>query len=315
MQPERWLVAIGGNALADPHDLRDLAHQEEKAQLLAGPLVDVLAQGIRLVIVHGNGPQVGGRLIQDEAARNEVPPTPLHVCVAETQGQIGHYLTLAIQDELQQRGLQLPVACLLTHVLVDPDAPEFKQPDKPVGPIYADDAARDMTRERGWRMARVPEGGWRRVVPSPRPLDILEEQAIRLLLDAGWCVIAGGGGGIPLARGSDGRLRGVDAVVDKDYVAERLATAVGASRLIVLTDVPGAALAFDSKQRRFLDRTTANEAHRYLDEGQFAAGSMRPKVEACTEFLAHGGREATIAATEDAAAAFEGRAGTRITSG
>ena len=308
---DRWLVAVGGNALADPHDARDLARQEEKAALLAVALADLLAVGIRLLMVHGNGPQVGARLIQSEAARQQVPPSPLHVCVAETQGQIGHYLTLALVNEVRHRGLAVPVASLVTHVLVDPQAPEFQHPDKPVGPIHDEDEARRLVAERGWQMDRTADGGWRRVVPSPRPLEVLERRAVERLLEDGFCVIAGGGGGVPLIEGEAG-LRGVDVVVDKDYVAERLATAVGASRLIILTNVPGAALSFTGPQRRFLEEMTVEEAQMHLRRGEFAPGSMGPKVEACLEFLAAGGHEAVIAATIDADAAFQGRAGTRI---
>ncbi len=308
--PDRWLVAVGGNALADPHDPQDLARQGEKATALAGPLVDLLAKGIRLVIVHGNGPQVGARLIQNEAAAAQVPPSQLHVCVAETQGQMGHHISLALLNELRRRGLDIPVVTVLTHVLVDPAAPEFQQPDKPVGPVYPETEARRLAAERGWQIAAV-HGGWRRVAPSPRPLAVVEQGAIERLLEAGVCVIAGGGGGIPVAPDGTG-LRGVDAVVDKDHTAERLATAARASRLVILTDVPGAALSFESERPQFLDRMTVTEARLHLNRGEFAPGSMAPKVEACLEFLEAGGEEAVIAATADAAAALQSRAGTRV---
>lgn len=309
--PDRWVVAIGGNALADPHNARGLAQQGERAVALAVPLVDLLSQGIRLLIVHGNGPQVGARLIQNDAARQQVPPSPLHVCVAETQGQMGHYLALALQNEAQRRGLGVPVVSLVTHVLVDPQAPEFQHPDKPVGPVYSEAEAQQIAAEHAWRMTKLRDGGWRRVVPSPRPLSVVELPVVERLLGDGVCIITGGGGGIPVARG-DGRSYGVDAVVDKDYTAERLATAVAATRLIILTDVPGAALAFSSPQQRFLNEITAAEARQHWQRGEFARGSMGPKVEACLNFLEQGGQEAIIAATADAAAAFRGDAGTRI---
>ncbi len=311
---DRWLVAVGGNALADPHDPSDLARQEEKAAALAPALADVLASGVRLVIVHGNGPQVGARLVQNDAAREQVPPSPLHVCVAETQGQMGHYLALAVLNEARRQGLATPVVALVTHVLVDPGAPEFQRPDKPVGPVYEEAEARRLAAERGWQVAPAAGGGWRRVVPSPRPLAVIEQPAVERLVDGGFCVVAGGGGGIPLAE-VESRLRAADAVVDKDYVAERLATGVGASRLVILTDVPGAALSFGGPQRRFLAEMTVAEAGAHLERGEFAPGSMGPKVEACLEFLEAGGREAVIAATADAAEAFQGRAGTRIVRG
>ena len=309
---DRWVVAIGGNALADPHDPAALAHQGEKAAALAGPLVNVLAGGKRLVIVHGNGPQVGARLIQNEAARDQVPPSPLHICVAETQGQIGHHLSLGLLQELRIRGLSIPVVCLVTHVMVDPGAAEFTHPDKPIGPVYGSDEAARLASSRGWQMSEVAGGGCRRVVPSPRPLGVVEGAAIERLVADWSCVIAGGGGGIPLVSGRDG-MTGVDAVVDKDYTAERIATAIGASRLVILTDVPGAALSFATPQQQFVREMNVREAREHLERGEFAPGSMAPKVEACIEFLGAGGEEAVIAATTEAGAAFGGDAGTRIT--
>jgi carbamate kinase len=225
---------------------------------------------------------------------------------------MGHYLALALSSEIVRRGIDVPVVCVVTHVIVAPGAPEFEHPDKPVGPAYAEAEARRLAAERGWDVRRAAGGGWRRVVASPRPVRALEEEVVRLLLDAGICVIAGGGGGVPVAEGLDG-LRGVDAVIDKDYTAERLAASLGASRLVVLTDVPGAALAFATPGRRYLREMSVAEARVHLERGEFAPGSMAPKVEACVEFVEAGGGEAVIAATSDAAAAFEGRAGTRIT--
>lgn len=309
-----WTIAVGGNALADPHDPSALSRQGEKAAALAGPLTDVLASGKRLLIVHGNGPQVGARLIQNEAGRDQVPPAPLHVCVAETQGQIGHHLALALADALRLRGLSVPVACVVTHVWVDPGSPEFARPEKPVGPVYSIAEAQWLASEQGWVMHDVPGGGLRRVVPSPRPLRVVEEEAVRQLLEAGVCVIAGGGGGVPVEDGAQG-LRGVDAVVDKDYTAELLATAVGASRLVVLTDVPGAALAFGKASQQFIGRTTVSEAREHLARGEFAPGSMAPKVEACVEFIEAGGEVAVIASTQEAVRALAGDGGTRITAG
>ena len=309
---DRWVVAIGGNALADPHDPKALAHQGEKAAALAGPLVDVLAGGTRLVIVHGNGPQVGARLIQNEAARGQVPPSPLHICVAETQGQIGHHLSLGLLQELLIRGLSIPVVCLVTHVMVDAGAAEFSRPDKPVGPVYASEEAARLASGQEWQMSEVAGGGFRRVVPSPRPLGVVEGAAIERLIADRSCVIAGGGGGIPVAPGWDGMI-GVDAVVDKYYTAERIATVIGSSRLVILTDVPGAALSFATPQQQFVREMNVREAREHLERGEFAPGSMAPKVEACIEFLGAGGEEAIIAARTEAGAALGGAAGTRIT--
>jgi len=308
---DRWVVAIGGNALADPRDPLDLAHQQEKANALAKPLVDVLASGTRLVIVHGNGPQVGARLIQGEAARKEVPTQPLYVCVAETQAEIGHYISSALTGEASSRSIDVRAITLVTHILVDDTAPEFESPDKPVGPAYEEAEAKSLTRERGWEIRETGGALWRRVVASPKPLAVVEERGIGLLLDGGYCVIAAGGGGIPMARAGSS-VRPVEAVVDKDYSAEKIATAIGASQLIVLTDVPGAAVSFSGRERRFLGEIAAKEARAHLARGEFAPGSMRPKVEACIEFIKAGGDVAIIASVEDAARAFEGHAGTRV---
>jgi carbamate kinase len=312
--PRLWVVAIGGNALANPHDPLALAGQDQEAAALAVPLVDAIARGMRLVIVHGNGPQVGARLIQNEAARDQVPASPLHVCVAETQGQMGHHLALALEDGLGCRGVERRVACVITHVVVDPRAREFESPEKPVGPVYGPGEAERLAAAHVWVMREVAGGGLRRVVASPRPLGIIEEAAIRCLVDAGVCVIAGGGGGVPVAEGPGG-LRGVDAVVDKDYTAELLATLLGASRLVVLTDVPGAALSFGQSGERFMGEMAVAEARRHLEAGEFAPGSMAPKVEACVEFIEAGGEVAIIASTGEAASALAGDAGTRIKAG
>ena len=310
-RPDRWVVAIGGNALANPHHPGELARQGERAASLAGPLVDALARGKQLIIVHGNGPQVGARLIQSETARSQVPPLPLHVLVAETQGQMGHYLALALSTQTARRPAPVPVICVVTHVLVDPRAPEFAHPSKPVGPTYPEEDARRLAVERHWDVREVAGGGWRRVVPSPRPLAVIEQASINRLVEEGACVIAGGGGGVPVARGEKG-LYGIDAVVDKDYAAERIATAARATRLVVLTDVPGAALSFGKKGQEYLKEMTVTQAREHLARGEFAPGSMAPKIEACIEFVQSGGSEAVIAAVGAAGAALRGGAGTRI---
>jgi len=306
---ERWVVAIGGNALADPHDPRDLARQAEHAEPLAAAFAGLLAEGKRLVLVHGNGPQVGARLLQNEAATATVPPSPLHICVAETQGQTGHVLSLALARALRARGIALPVACVVTHVIVERETPQ--DATKPVGLVYAEEEAHRLAAERGWQVARVP-GGWRRVVPSPRPATVLEQPAIDALLAAGACVVAGGGGGIPLIEDAGG-LSAVEAVVDKDYTAQRIATAIGARCLVFLTDVEGVALSFGGAQQQFLSAMTIADAHEHATRGEFAPGSMEPKVEAAIDFLEAGGEEARIASVSVAASALAGRGGTEIT--
>jgi carbamate kinase len=306
------VVAIGGNALADPHDPAALQHQGEKAESLAGALAAALVDGAHLIIVHGNGPQVGARLIQNDAARREVPESPLHVCVAETQGQIGHYLAHALRRRLDKLRNDTPIACLITHVVVDSNAPEFARPDKPVGPTYTADRAVAVRATHEWQLAAVPGGGFRRVVPSPRPLEVIESTAVARLVADGFCVIAGGGGGVPVSTRAQGS-RPLDAVVDKDYTAQLLASGTGAERLIILTDVPGVALSFGKTGERYLKSMRAQDARSHLQRGEFAAGSMAPKVEACLDFLTGGGRDAIIAHHADAAKALRGAAGTRVT--
>lgn len=307
----RYVVAIGGNALSDPRKMAGAEEQGRKIEQVAIHLVDQMQRGISLLVVHGNGAQVGARLLQNEAARDEVAPSSLPVCIAETQGQLGHQFVLAISSELRRRELETDVACLITHVLVDPEALASEEPAKPIGPAYSDESVEALRRERGWTMARV-EGGWRRVVPSPRPVAVLETEAITTLLDRSLCVVAGGGGGVPIVPAAEG-FRAVEGVVDKDYTAERLASSIGASRLVILTDVPGVALSFSKEDERFLDHLSAKESELHLRRGEFAQGSMGPKVEACIEFVRNGGTEAVIAGIDDIQAALERRAGTRIT--
>lgn len=308
---ERWVIAIGGNALADPDEPAGQGQQREHARQLAAPIAEALERGTAIVITHGNGPQVGARLIENESAPAGISRKPLDELVAETQGEIGHLLALALNCELECRNIRQRAVALLTHVLVDFAAPEFNRPDKPVGPSYSAERAREIAVEHGWVLAEQPGRGWRRVVPSPRPLGIVEEGAAVQLVNAGWCVIAGGGGGVPVARTAAG-LTGIEAVVDKDYVAGLLAGAVDATKLVVLTDVPGAALSFATSKQRFIERMTTEEGRLHLERGEFAPGSMAPKVEACIDFVERSGMSAVIAGVAASAEALAGRAGTLI---
>jgi carbamate kinase len=310
--PRTWVVALGGNALADPHDPGAIGRQEASIESLASAIAPSIAAGHRILLVHGNGPQVGARMMQNELASARVPPSPLHDCVAETQGHIGHHIALYLRQALDSIDSNIPVTCLVTHVLVDPDTEAFRCPDKPIGPVYSASEARSHIKESGWELSEQPGGGWRRVVPSPRPGAVLESDAINSLLAAGHCVVAGGGGGIPFSVSQDG-MRAEDAVVDKDHTAQLLGTAAGADRLVVLTDVPGVATSYSRDGETFLSSLSVPQAKVYLEEGEFAPGSMRPKVEACLDFLRLGGSEAIIASAADAASALAGSAGTRLT--
>jgi carbamate kinase len=256
------------------------------------------------VITHGNGPQVGNDLIRQERAAQEVPPLPLFLAVAQTQAEIG----ALIQSEVAPVARR-PVACLLTHVLVAEDDPAFADPTKPVGPFYDEPKARELERDRGWQVVHDAGRGWRRVVPSPLPLEVVELDAIRALLDAETIVVACGGGGIPATRRRD-HLAGVDAVIDKDRASSLLARALGAERLVILTEVPAVYSGFGTEQQRELRELTADEAEALVPE--LAAGSMRPKVEASVEFVRATGREALITSPAALDDALAGRAGTRI---
>jgi carbamate kinase len=307
---ETIVIALGGNALASR------GGWEEQLEVIAEScreIVEIVASGARVVLTHGNGPQVGELLIQQEQASRIVKPLPLDVCVAMTQGQIGYLLQQVLQQQLCSQGLEVPVVTLITQVLVDPKDPAFEEPMKPIGPFYSESEAEKLRRTKGYILKRVgnDKRAYRRVVPSPRPLTILEEGCIRDLLASGHLVIACGGGGVPVIS-RDGRLEGVEAVVDKDLASERLATALRAHTLLILTDVERVALRFGTPEQIDLEKLTLKEAKRYLKEGEFPPGSMGPKIEAAIRFLENGGERAIIASLERACEALEGRAGTEI---
>jgi carbamate kinase len=265
-----------------------------------GPLLDEP----ELVITHGNGPQVGNELLRHERAADEAPPLPLYLAVAQTQAEIG----ALIESELEPVAGR-PVVCLLTHVLVAEDDPAFEEPTKPIGPFYAKDEARELEQDRGWKIVQDAGRGWRRVVPSPMPLEIVELAAIRALLGSGAIVIACGGGGIPAAR-RGAHLAGVDAVIDKDRASALLARELGADRLVILTGVPTVYRAFGTEQQQELRELSADEAEALLPE--LEAGSMRPKLEASVDFVRGTGHEALITSSAALAETLEGRSGTRI---
>ncbi|HEV2712567.1 MAG TPA: carbamate kinase [Gaiellaceae bacterium] len=298
------VVALGGNALIRPGDRGTAAEQAARLRQAADSLVPLLADG-RLVITHGNGPQVGNELLRQERAADEVAPLPLYLAVAQTQAQIG----ALIETELGTR-VGRPVACLLTHVVVRDDDPAFGQPTKPIGPFYSSEQARRLERERGWMLVEEHGRGWRRAVPSPAPIEVVELAQVRALLEAGTLPIACGGGGIPVVR-RDGRLHGVDAVIDKDRASAVLGAGLGAERLVILTDIGAVKRGFGTPREEELRELSVDEAERLLPD--LAAGSMRPKVEAAIA-MARSGGEAIIAALDRVDDALAGNAGTRIRS-
>jgi carbamate kinase len=308
---ERVVVALGGNALLRRGEEDSAENMFRSARSAAEKIADIAAAGWEVVVTHGNGPQVGRILLQQEAARGWVHPMPLDVCGAESQGQIGYLLQVTIGDVFFERGMERPVATVLTLTRVRPDDPAFADPTKPVGPFYEEDEASKLAAERGYVMKPDPHGGWRRVVPSPDPYSIVEASVIRQLVADGVIVIAAGGGGVPVI--DDGpRLVPKEGVVDKDLAASILARDVEASVLLVLTDVDRVQRGFGTDRAEPLDRMSLAEARALLEAGEFAAGSMGPKVEAAMRFLEHGGRRAVIGDLEQAPAALDGLAGTTI---
>lgn len=305
------VMAVGGNALA-PSGLGPLPEQMERARQVAGHVVDLLGPERRLLIVHGNGPQVGALALAQEAVAREVPPQPLHVLGAMTQGQLGWLLCQAIGDALEARGAGRAVAAVVTQVVVDRDDPGFATPTKPIGPFFSAGRARRLAEARDWDVAEDSGRGWRRVVASPVPREIIEWPQVRALLRDKQVVIACGGGGIPVVRGRDG-LDGVEAVIDKDLAAALVGGLVKAKTLLLLTGVEQVFLDFGTPDERSISAMRVDEARRHMEDGQFPAGSMGPKVDAAIRFVEAGGREAIITSLAATADAMAGRAGTRVT--
>lgn len=300
------VVALGGNALLKRGEPMTAEVQRRNVRGAAEALARLVRAGHRLVVTHGNGPQVGNLAIQQEGGASLVPAQPLFALGAMTQGQIGHLLGLALATTAEAR-----VASIVTHVVVDPRDPAFERPTKPIGPFFDRPEARRLARERGWEVREDAGRGYRRVVPSPDPMEILEGGVIRALLRQGVVVIASGGGGIPVVRRGK-KLVGVDAVIDKDLSAERLGTGIGADELLLLTGVDRVSLDFGTPEERPIREMTADEAEAYLAEGQFPAGSMGPKIAAAARFVRAGGESATITSSRRAGAALAGNHGTRI---
>jgi len=311
------VLAFGGNAITREGQAGTYDEQAMNARPMAAMAADLLAAGYRVVITHGNGPQVGNLAVQQEEGQRLVPAQPLFVLGAMTQGQIGHLLGLGLSN-LQQNvavadGRCQAVVPIVTHVLVDPSDPAFELPTKPIGPFFDEKQARELADQRGWQIIEDAGRGYRRVVPSPEPKAILEAEAIHNLVEAGFIVVAAGGGGIPVVR-RDGKLAGIDAVIDKDLAAERLASSVGAHSLVLITGADRVVLNFRTPDECPIEEMTVEEAQSYLDEGQFPPGSMGPKVRAAIRFVQSGGTLAVITSAEHAVAALAGRHGTRIVS-
>ena len=315
MPAKKLVVAIGGNAIQPPGDGGSADAQRHRIEGTAAKLADLVQAGHDLVVTHGNGPQVGNILLQNEEARNAVPAMPLDVCGAESQAQIGYLLAQALRNEFAVRRIERGVVAIVTQTLVDGADPAFTHPTKPIGPLYTRESDLIVKRAKGWKLVEDPaRGGWRRVVPSPQPLDIIEKDTIlKLIGDAdGNVVICAGGGGIPVVRKA-GRLVGVEAVIDKDLAAAVLGRVLGWTALVIATDVEKVALGYGKPTQRFLEHMTVAEAKKHLAEGQFPPGSMGPKIQAALQFIESGGEYAVITDLEHLADAADKKAGTRIT--
>lgn len=288
------VIAIGGNSLIrDAHHM-DVLDQYRAAGQTAQYIVPIVKAGYRVLVTHGNGPQVGFILLRSELARDTIHQVPLANCVADTQGSIGLQIVQSLQNEFLHQGVEQAVAALVTQCVVDEHDPSFTKPSKPIGPFMSETEARQHERDDHWVVGEDAGRGWRRLVPSPVPLEVVEMAAIRTLLDSGTLVIAAGGGGIPVVYRKDGELRPRPAVIDKDAASCLLACELGAPIFIISTDVDKVALNFGSDEQVEIDRMTAAECRDYLAAGHFAAGSMRPKIESALKFLEQGGQEVII---------------------
>jgi carbamate kinase len=306
------VVAFGGNALLRPEDSGTTAEQLVRAREAVRCLLPILGRGFELVVVHGNGPQVGNILIQAEAAADRVPRQTLDFCVAETEGSIGFLLELAFGNELARAGFRKEVVTFITQVQVDAADPAFGKPSKPVGPFFPAEKAAKIQEETGWMMAEDSGRGWRKVVASPKPLAIRGIDVAAALINRGHIVIAAGGGGVPVVVSEDGEIRGVEAVIDKDYAASMLAASLQADLFIVLTGVERVSRDFGKPGEEPLSEISVKTARELLAQGQFPPGSMGPKIDAAVRFIEAGGHEVLITRSESLEEALEGRTGTRI---
>jgi carbamate kinase len=307
------VIAIGGNSLIKDARHQSVAHQYEAVVETVRHITDLLERGYRIVVTHGNGPQVGFILLRSEHSRGILHEVPLDSIVADTQGALGYQIQQALENEFRRRKLSKSVSAIVTQTLVDRSDPAFGVPSKPIGEFYTREQAEERERIDHWQMREDAGRGWRRVVPSPAPVRIIESGAIRHLVSAGYVVIAAGGGGIPVVADEGGILSGVAAVIDKDLASAVLASQIGADVLVISTAVEKVCLNFGTREERAVDSMSVAQARRYAADGHFEAGSMLPKIEACIRFVEERGGEAVITCPARLSAALDGGAGTRIT--
>ena len=312
---KRIVIALGGNAIKLPQQKGTFEEQLANIRAASHHILEFIQHGFEVVISHGNGPQVGNLLVQQESGASQVPAQPVEICNAMTQGQLGYMLQQSLMNELKAHSLNLNVVTMITQVLVDREDPDFAHPSKPVGAFYDRRTKEKLEAERGYRMKQVlptGEAPFRRVLPSPDPIRIVEVMALKKLVDTGMIVIASGGGGIPVILNDQGEFEGVEGVIDKDLAGEKLAEAVAADILMILTDVPKVKTGFGTARERNVDRMNVVRAKKYLQAGQFLEGSMAPKVRACMRFIEYGGEEAIITSLEQAWLAVQSQEGTHI---
>ena len=309
------VLAFGGNAFTNDNGHDSYEDQISRTRKMCSELVKLVKLGYRIIVTHGNGPQVGNLMIQQESAPEIVPPMPLEVCDAMTQGQIGYMIVQTLRNHLKKNNIDKPVAAILTQVVVDQRDEAFKNPTKFIGPFFNKKTADLLISERNWKMKKDSNRGYRRVVPSPKPVDIVEIEEIAEMVKKDFIVVACGGGGIPVIRKKNGELKGVGAVIDKDLVSEKLATLTSAKTLIMITPVDQVSLYFGTPKQKNIKKMTVDEAKTYLEEGHFPPGSMGPKINAAIKFLEEGGERVLITSAKSTIRALERKGGTEIVKG
>ncbi len=308
---KKVIVALGGNALIKRGQEGTIYEQFANTREISKHIVKMIEDGWNVVVTHGNGPQVGAILLQNDLARDVTPSMPLGICVAESEGLIGYMIQQCLSNALKEANVDKPVVALITQVLVDEEDPSFKDPTKPIGPYYGEEEVHELINE-GYKIKKAKDG-WRIVVPSPDPKSIVEGEIIKKLLDDGILVIASGGGGMPVIEKEGWGLDGIEAVIDKDLASERLAEAVDAELFVILTNVEKVYINFNKKNQKALEKVTLDEIKKHYDAGEFPSGSMGPKVLAAIRFLESGGKKVIISSVEKGYEALNGKTGTHIT--
>jgi len=312
MEKKTVVVALGGNAITREFEEGDIAQQFKNTRESLSHIIGLLKEGYNMVITHGNGPQVGNALIRVEESRHLVPPLPLGIIVADLEGGMGYMIQQCLHNKMHDFGVQRKTATILTQVIVDKDDPSIQNPTKYVGPFFKKEQVEELQARRGWLMKEDKGRGYRRVVPSPKPIGIWEKDIIKELVEQGVVVVAAGGGGIPVYVDERGWLEGVDAVIDKDLASAVLGNEIGAQKMVIVTGVDRVALGFGTPEQKELEKMTVAEAKQYLDAGEFPAGSMGPKIQAAINFIEGGGEEVIITSIKKTAQALTGSEGTRI---